>query len=104
MTQLEKDGFVRFSFYRPGVSEVAIATDIAGWTPEYTMCSNGNGWWSATVSLAGGEYRFRYVADGEWYTDFASNGIERREGGGVGWDSILVVPQTEANGSVNLAV
>jgi hypothetical protein len=42
------------------------------------------------------------VADGEWYTDFASNGVEHRKGGG--WDSILVVPTSEANGSLNIAV
>ena len=102
MTELGKDGIVRFSFYRPGVSRVAIATDAAGWEAEHSMLTNGNGWWSATLALAGGEYRFRYVADGEWYTDFASNGVEHRKGGG--WDSILVVPKSEANGPVNLAM
>lgn len=102
MTELGKDGIVRFSFYRPGVSRVAIATDVTGWEPEHSMRSNGNGWWSATLALAGGEYRFRYVADGEWYADFASNGVEQRKGGG--WDSILVVPTPETNASTNIAM
>ena len=93
MTELGKDGVVRFSFFRPGVSQVAIATDAAGWEPEHRMTSNGNGWWSAALALATGEYRFRYVADGEWYTDFASNGVEHRPLGG-GWDSVLVVPKS----------
>jgi 1,4-alpha-glucan branching enzyme len=102
MTELGKDGIVRFSFYRPGVSGVSIATDVADWEPQHSMHSNGNGWWSATLALSGGEYRFRYVADGEWYTDFASNGVEHRKGGG--WDSVLVVPTSEAHGTVNIAM
>jgi 1,4-alpha-glucan branching enzyme len=55
MTELGKDGVVRFSFFRPGVSQVAIATDLAGWEPQHSMRTNGNGWWSATLALSGGE-------------------------------------------------
>ena len=35
-----------------------------------------------------GDYRFRYVADGQWYTDYASHGIEA---GPNGWNAVLVV-------------
>jgi hypothetical protein len=36
-----------------------------------------------------GEYRFRYWADGHWFTDYASHGVEL---GKHGWNSVLVVP------------
>jgi len=29
----------------------------------------------ASTKLSPGDYRFRYVADGVWYTDYASHGI-----------------------------
>ena len=41
-----------------------------------------------------GEYRFKYVADGVWYTDYASNGIEPCKNGG---NSILVIPEGSAH-------
>jgi 1,4-alpha-glucan branching enzyme len=102
MTELGKDGVVRFSFYRPGVMQVAIATDVNDWQPQHAMHATGDGWWAAAMPLPGGEYRFRYLADGEWYTDFASNGVERARLGG--WNSILIVPQTEANARANIAM
>ncbi len=43
----------------------------------------------------GGEYRFRYVADGVWYTDYASYGVESSKLGG--WNSVLFVPEPEAH-------
>ena len=54
------------------------------------MHSDGNGWWLARVELDAGEYRFRYVADGTWYTDFAAHGVEITQ---LGWNSVLVVPE-----------
>ena len=53
------------------------------------MSGGSDGWWRATLALAAGEYRFRYVADGVWYADYASNGIETSK---LGLNSILVVP------------
>jgi hypothetical protein len=57
------------------------------------MKPSGNGWWSAIVNLPAGEYRFRYVADDVWYTDFASHGIENCK---LGWNSVLLVPTKES--------
>jgi hypothetical protein len=54
------------------------------------MTTDGDGWWSASTKLSPGDYRFRYVADGVWYTDYASHGIEA---GPTGWNAVLVVPQ-----------
>jgi len=58
------------------------------------MSPAGNGWWTAEARFEPGEYRFKYVADGVWYTDYASNGIEAFRQGA---NSILVVPQGSAH-------
>jgi hypothetical protein len=69
---------------------VKLAGDFCQWAVNaITMQSVGEGWWLALVNLARGEYRFRYIADGKWFTDFASNGIEVSK---QGWNSVLNIP------------
>src|SRR4051794_19180369 len=114
MTSIAKDGCVDFWFFRRDVQDVRIVGDFAtasavpggassGANPGAStgtsagsavgdglaMTAGPDGWWRATVALAAGEYRFRYVADGVWYADYASNGIEVTK---LGPNSILVVP------------
>lgn len=95
MTTVGKDGWVEFWFFRRDVSEVRVVGDFepsgAGALP---MTGGPDGWWRASVALAAGEYRFRYVADGVWYTDYASNGIEVSK---LGVNSVLVVPERRAH-------
>jgi 1,4-alpha-glucan branching enzyme len=97
MTILGDDGRVEFRFFRPGVREVRIVGDFNGGSTTLAMEldgeSDGPGWWSARATFSGGEYRFRYVADGTWYTDFASNGVEAAK---HGYDSILIIPMKRA--------
>lgn len=93
MTSVGKDGSVEFRFLRPDAREVALAGDFSEWAPNRKMVRDVNGWWTIRLALEPGEYRFRYVADGEWYTDFASNGVEF---GKNGWISMLVVPAVGA--------
>lgn len=77
MTLVRQDGFVDFRFFRPEARDVRIAGDFNGWSGDaFHMKPAGNGWWSARTVLGSGEYRFRYVADGRWFTDYASNGVE----------------------------
>jgi 1,4-alpha-glucan branching enzyme len=94
MTSIGKDGSVEFWFFRRDVNDVRIVGDFE--TPVSSaggvaMTAGPDGWWRATVALAAGEYRFRYVADGVWYTDYASNGVESSK---LGLSSILVVPDS----------
>lgn len=87
------DGAVRFMFYRKGVQSVSVAACFNQWKPhQLRMCCSGNGWWEAEVQLPPGEYRFRYVADGQWFTDFSAHGVELQSNG---WDSILVVGEAK---------
>jgi 1,4-alpha-glucan branching enzyme len=90
MTTITDDGSVEFKFYRPQVGGVKLAGDFSNWASQaVSMQSAGEGWWSIRLKLRAGEYRFRYIADGEWYTDYASHGIEAAE---EGWNSVLLIP------------
>ena len=92
MTSVGEDGTVEVCFYRRGVGRVRVVGDFAGWSRgSFEMSSDGDGWWRLSTALESGEYRFRYLADGEWYTDYASNGIEMGE---LGVNSVLVVPES----------
>lgn len=96
MTSITRDGRIEFRFYRPNASEVRIAGDFDGWSGGLRMRPQGQGWWQAELKLEPGEYRFRYVADGRWFTDFAANGIEQCK---FGINSILLVPDATKSGS-----
>ena len=83
--------WVDFVFYRPEARRVCVAGEFNGWrTGEIEMLPAGNGNWKARVRLPSGEYRFRYCADGEWFTDYAACGVAP---GRFGMDSIVVVPK-----------
>jgi 1,4-alpha-glucan branching enzyme len=94
MTSVRSNGEVEFRFYREGVAEVAVAGDFTGWQQSaIPMRHEGNGWWVARARLGPGEYRFRYIADGQWFTDFASHGVELKK---QAWNSVLLVHEVAA--------
>ena len=85
--------YATFRFYRPWAREVFLAGTFNNWRPdELRMASSGDGWWHASLLLPPGDYRFRYVADGRWFTDYAAFGVEY---GPHGPDSILHVPRQD---------
>jgi 1,4-alpha-glucan branching enzyme len=93
MTSLTQQGCVEFRFFRPEASSVRVLGDFNGWNGTGVKLEPaGDGWWSAAVCFNPGKYRFRYLADGVWYTDFAANGIEMSK---YGYNSILLVPRDE---------
>jgi 1,4-alpha-glucan branching enzyme len=91
MTSVKSNGEVEFRFFRAGAKDVRLAGDFTQWQDNaIPMRHEGNGWWTARARLQPGEYRFRYVADGQWFTDFASHGVELKK---QVWNSILLVQQ-----------
>jgi 1,4-alpha-glucan branching enzyme len=89
MTSIREDGTIEFRFFRPGASDVNVAGDFNDWARQgIEMVPECDGWWTGLARLAPGEYRFRYRADGQWFTDFAAHGIEPSK---FGWNSVLVV-------------
>jgi hypothetical protein len=93
MTKLVTGG-VEFRFYRPNVTGVNVAGSFNGWdTAAHPMRRLADGWWSAMLRLPAGEYQFRYLADGQWHTDYASFGVQRSRNQ---WNSVLFVPEAPA--------
>ena len=81
--------YVQFRFFRPQARAVYLVGDFNGWADGgLPMVRSGDGYWLAVVRLPHGSYRFRYRADGEWFTDFAAFGVEY---GPMGMDSIVQV-------------
>jgi 1,4-alpha-glucan branching enzyme len=69
--------YVQFRFYRPAAKAVHLAGEFNAWrVDQLKMVPEGNGYWLAVLRLPPGSYRFRYLADGQWYTDYAAFGIE----------------------------
>jgi len=92
MTSIRPDGRVEFRFFRPNATDVKVLGPFNKWAGDSLILEpEGDGWWSAIAEMDVGEYRFRYWADGHWFTDFASHGVEM---GKHGWNSVLVVPET----------
>lgn len=91
MTEVLPSGEVTFRFFRPNVLDVFVAGTFNNWcVAAAPMVWQGDGWWTLTLRLMPGSHQFRYVADGEWYTDHAANGIERSR---ESWNSLLEVPE-----------
>jgi 1,4-alpha-glucan branching enzyme len=83
--------YATFRFYRPWAREVYLAGTFNNWRAnELRMTPTGDGWWRAGLLLPPGDHRFRYIADGQWFTDYAAFGIEY---GPLGPDSALHIPQ-----------
>lgn len=71
------DGTIQFEFFRPDAQQVSLAGEFNDWrTNGLPMVREAGGWWRCDLQLEPGFYQFRYVADGQWYTDYASFGVE----------------------------
>jgi len=85
-----RDEWVEFRFFRPQAQQVYIAGDFNRWQEkDLPMAPTAEGYWLARMRLPAGEFKFRYLADGEWFTDFAAFGVEP---GRFGLDSVVRVP------------
>ncbi len=78
-----------FRFYRPQAVKVFLVGDFNQWdSGSLPMVRTGQGYWVAAVRLEEGNFRFRYRADGQWFTDFAAFGVQH---GPYGLDSVVCV-------------
>ena len=81
---------VEFAFFRPNAREVFLVGDFNGWRKrELRMLRSAEGYWHASLRLLPGDFKFRYLADGEWFIDYAAFGIEA---GPTGFHSVVRVP------------
>ncbi|MCE5327132.1 MAG: hypothetical protein LLG01_12045 [Planctomycetaceae bacterium] len=86
-----RDKWVEFNFFRAGAKAVFLAGDFNGWRDdELGMTNDGRGNWKARLKIPAGEFKFRYCADGQWFTDYAAFGLEP---GRFGMDSVVRVAE-----------
>jgi 1,4-alpha-glucan branching enzyme len=81
--------WISFSFYRPSAKTVHLSGEFNNWEADALPMRARAGYWTAKMRLPAGEFRFRYLADGEWFPDYAAFGVEPGE---FGLDSVLRVP------------
>ena len=95
MVCIQDDGTIEFGYFRPGASTVRLSGEFNDWSQEgQTMVKDEAGWFRTRLKLPSGEYRFKYLVDGElWEADFAAFGVESDKQGG--WHSVLMVRETE---------
>ena len=79
-------GKVTFAFCRPSAHQVNVTGEFNNWKLQ-PMKKNGR-YWSISMHLKPGTYQFMYVADGEWFPDYAANGLVESP---FGRNSIVVV-------------
>ena len=87
-----QNSIATFRFLRPHAHRVHLAGAFNQWrVGDLPMTRLADGWWTATLNLEPGEYRFRYWADGQWFIDYAAFGVEH---GPFGLDGVVRVPET----------
>jgi len=85
-----------FFFFRPHARRVCLVGDFNAWRHDEAPMCRGGRWWTATLFLPDGKYRFRYIADGDAFTDYAAFGVEP---GPNGFDGIILVDTVATTGS-----
>jgi 1,4-alpha-glucan branching enzyme len=80
-----------FRFFRPSARAVYLVGEFNGWNQDdMPMKKSAKGYWTSKLRLPCGSFRFRYWADGQWFTDFAAFGVEPGPYGPVG---VVYVPE-----------
>ncbi|HOW71390.1 MAG TPA: isoamylase early set domain-containing protein [Phycisphaerae bacterium] len=88
-------GEIEFRFFRPEANQVLLVGDFNGWSSAgFPMARLENGEWTCRLTLPEGSYQFKYLADGEWFLDYAAFGLEH---GPYGMNSVVMVTSKPAS-------
>jgi hypothetical protein len=81
---------VRFGYFEPDAQEASVVGSFNNWNPRATpMQRDARGDWSVEVQLPPGEYRYRFLVDGEWRDDPAARFTAMNSYGS--FDAVVVV-------------
>lgn len=61
---------VHLRVFQDGAQRVCVAGTFNDWAPQHTpLHRNTDGEWEISLSLAPGDYEYRFVADAQWFDD-----------------------------------
>ena len=84
----------KVSFSLPGIEarEVYVVGDFNKWNRTKHRMKKQKENWKVSVKLPAGEYKFKYLVDGNWLNDPAAHKYEGNPYGSE--DSVVVVPDS----------
>lgn len=65
-------GGILFQYWAPQAREVSLAGDFNQWVAVPLLRRNGEGLWQRVISLRTGQFRYKFLVDGEWKLDPAA--------------------------------
>lgn len=78
-----------FSLHAPDATAVFLAGDFNDWNPEqYPMRKFKSGTCTKKLKLAPGRYEYKFVVDGDWWTDPAN---QNRQASNIGENSVIEI-------------
>ena len=76
MVHVDETGKTSFIFRHATDGPVYLVGDFCHWqTDHLPMRRIGESQWMLMLRLPPGTYEFRYLADGQWFTDYAAFGV-----------------------------
>lgn len=69
-----KSKAVALDYFAPEANTVAVAGDFNNWDMQAHMLKQSKaGWWKTNLKLAPGQYQYRFVVDGQQWSDDPEN-------------------------------
>lgn len=85
---------VDFTFSGVEANKVFVVGDFNKWNKTKHRMKRERSNWRLSVELPAGEYKFKYLADGNWFNDPAAHKYVENPYGGE--DSVVIVPGTRS--------
>jgi 1,4-alpha-glucan branching enzyme len=79
-----------FSLEIPDAKKVFLVGEFNNWDKKKHPMKKMKGLWKLSLPLKSGEYKFKYLVDGNWYNDPVAHKYSTSPFGGD--DSVVVVP------------
>ena len=82
--QTTKKKKVTFQLKAPAAKSVLLAGDFNSWDAKsITLKKSKNGVWKTTTTLTPGRYEYKFIVDGEWWTDPMNPDTSQNTYGGI---------------------
>lgn len=67
---------VKFELYAPEAKKVVLTGDFLSWKEDgLLMKRNKKGQWTTSINLLPGRYEYKFIVDGQWWTDPVNSNV-----------------------------